>query len=317
MSATIFILSIPFRPHCTGPLIDGALSRLNVYSTSRKKDYSLWRYPTVLMNGENEVQTFERNEGQDNLIEAQTSVLHHLNIITELCSIPDSDISALDDSCTTKEQRAEFARKKSYADTVARAVDRPNVHRLLELVVHKLPRVGYISLIGELVFEKGRLRWKSVNGTYHSYATTGDIIETLCVFHSDVAQNAPFLLQPAVYKYLSRIKHLSRLSIWYVVSPISVTNGSPISENTRNFLAVLPCQLLQEHSSTVKNCNGSGVIENAASANERYTVMSSSSIAYAVDDWSSRVIPVLPHTPDLYGGFKVLRRRDGFPQRYG
>ncbi len=87
------------------------------------------------------------------------TVLHemtfaHLLRIQELCKMTDEEVLSLENSDTSRVRRAELVKKRRECLIVIKAIDKPNIHRLHELVNCTIPMVGHVSRIGELVLEK-------------------------------------------------------------------------------------------------------------------------------------------------------------------
>ncbi len=104
----------------------------------------LWDRPTINRN----------NQLSSSYLDSiQKQTVMHITMVQDLCSMQDADWQLLQRSGSASRRRA---LKKDYRDCLAaiKAVDKPNVHRLYELVYTTLPMVGFVSRVGELVLEK-------------------------------------------------------------------------------------------------------------------------------------------------------------------
>ncbi len=66
----------------------------------------------------------------------------------------DSDVLALENASTNRVRKAELAKEHRDRLMAIKGIDKPNIHRLVELVHCTLPMIGHVSNIGELVMEK-------------------------------------------------------------------------------------------------------------------------------------------------------------------
>ncbi len=85
---------------------------------------------------------------------AKKKVRAHLNLISSICMFPDEALAELDSSSTGTERRSTLEQHRKACMLAIKTIDRPNVHRLLELAHSTISMVAHLSNIGELVFEK-------------------------------------------------------------------------------------------------------------------------------------------------------------------
>ncbi len=74
--------------------------------------------------------------------------------IRDLCQMSSEDVQALQDSSLPRAMHNELLREQTQCKIAKRSIDKPNVHRLVELVWSTIPMVGRVSQVGELVLEK-------------------------------------------------------------------------------------------------------------------------------------------------------------------
>ncbi len=113
-----------------------------------------WKKPEKGRDSPSEIMHFEECNGQKYIFLLQTAVEGHLQKIQNICSMSDAESISLDDPDCPFTQK--YILSGTYRDfqTAIKTIDRPNVHRLHELVCTTLPMVGHMCLIGELVLEK-------------------------------------------------------------------------------------------------------------------------------------------------------------------
>ena len=84
--------------------------------------------PSVPVDGVEAVQFMERNGGEDYIRDLQQRAYEYVSMVNDLCALH---------------------------PRVRSELDKPNIHRFLELYVHSLPKVRHIALIQELILESG------------------------------------------------------------------------------------------------------------------------------------------------------------------
>ena len=103
--------------------LDGIVQNLNLFSELVSKTY--W-YPKLAVDGLAAVKAFNCENGTAHIAELEHSCIKYIRNINELC------------------RRSTAARKE---------LDKPNLHRLLELYKHSIPAMGHARHFSELVFE--------------------------------------------------------------------------------------------------------------------------------------------------------------------
>lgn len=95
----------------------------------------------------------EHSEGETELRGLQELVVSHLDMVAELCMITDTQVLLLKDPSCSRKLKAELARLQKEELLAVKIVDKPNLHRLRELVFLTLRMVGHATLVGELSLE--------------------------------------------------------------------------------------------------------------------------------------------------------------------
>ncbi len=114
----------------------------------------LWYYPRMNTDGYRSVELFNRENGNEKTRRLQILVHRHLEKVTAVCRMSDSDVLELEDRHCPRQRKLELSKIMRETLAAIKAVDKPNLHRLRELVHTTLPLVGYVGRIGELVLEK-------------------------------------------------------------------------------------------------------------------------------------------------------------------
>ncbi len=100
------------------------------------------------------VQRFETMQGAEYLAELQKLTEAHLKLLSQVCHMSDSAVMLLEDPGCSKERKNELMKVQRQTMTAIKTVDKPNIHRLRELVYTSLPMIVHATRFGELVFEK-------------------------------------------------------------------------------------------------------------------------------------------------------------------
>ncbi len=115
---------------------------------------SLWYIPVMEIDGPSKVRSFEYRNGDQHLRTLQILTDSHLKNVRNICHMADADVLLLEDPSCPRQKKLELS-KLHYATSIAlKTVDKPNLHRLRELVLTTLPMIGYIGRVAELVLEK-------------------------------------------------------------------------------------------------------------------------------------------------------------------
>ncbi len=120
----------------------------------------IWYRPNQEKDGVPVFINYGRNNCTSVLNRIQLLVHEHIEKVEAIFCRSDEDKEALEDRCCSRQRKMELAILHSQAITAIKCVDKPNVHRLREMVRTTLPMVGHMSLIGELVLEKAPQRLK-------------------------------------------------------------------------------------------------------------------------------------------------------------
>ncbi len=91
------------------------------------------------------VNAVKERDGRVWLHKIQKMVQSHINGPDALCAMADEDYMAIEDSSTSKERKMLLLQERNSCLSARRCVEKPNVHRLLELVHTTLPMVGHVS----------------------------------------------------------------------------------------------------------------------------------------------------------------------------
>ncbi len=136
------------------PLSAKCEQALGLVSSCAKLIAELWYYPQLRRDGFNSVQQFEEGNGTSYISRLQMLVRSHLGKVVSICEMNDADVLQLDDRRCPKQRKTELSALMRETLIAIKTVDKPNVHRLSELVHTTLPLVGHIGRVGELVLEK-------------------------------------------------------------------------------------------------------------------------------------------------------------------
>ncbi len=113
-----------------------------------------WFKPNIEHDSTLDVALFEEDGGNKYFLRMRTVVNQHIALVEGICTMPDCDALNISNSTYSRVRRAELTRERQLCDLARRTVDKPNVHRLRELVYETLPMFGHVSIFGELPLEK-------------------------------------------------------------------------------------------------------------------------------------------------------------------
>ncbi len=122
----------------------------------------IWFRPDCLRDSTDDLRAFEANFGNDYLLRIRNRVDEHLTLIERICIMDDNDALALEECTGSAASRSWLAREHSVCVLARKTVDKPNVHRLRELVLCTLPMLGHVSAVGELPLEKTHQGLKTI-----------------------------------------------------------------------------------------------------------------------------------------------------------
>lgn len=124
----------------------------------------LWFTPRLDEDGKEIVREFNNVHGTTYLRKTQTIIHDHIKLMREVASYDDEEAREYHSLKGTGGNVLQKKRKieKSLRETniVLKMLDKPNVHRLLELAYFMLPMVGSATRIAELEFERGHQAMK-------------------------------------------------------------------------------------------------------------------------------------------------------------
>ncbi len=109
--------------------------------------------PSSTIDGPAAVQEHEKQDGKSYIRSIQKLTDVHLHRVSLICEMSDSDFILLEDSACSPPRRLELIKIRHETQISINMLDKPNLHRLRELVYTTLPMVGHISGIGELVLK--------------------------------------------------------------------------------------------------------------------------------------------------------------------
>lgn len=145
----------------------------------------LWFQPRLEEDGIESVKRFNSNYGTSYLRETQLMIERHIRDMRAICTYKNDDLRQCNilkkkTGRSAKDKRKIVEARIQDAITSTKALDRPNVHRLLELAHVHLPMVGSATRITDLEFERGhqslkRVLEKSNNREAHIQAVSGAV----------------------------------------------------------------------------------------------------------------------------------------------
>ncbi len=110
--------------------------------------------PYAEIDGTKAVVHFERDGGYRNIRDIQHMTQTHILKVQKQCSMADDDFLGLENTSGDRSTRLRIEKEHSACLVSIRAIDKPNVHLLQELVFCTLPMLGHVSRVAELVLEK-------------------------------------------------------------------------------------------------------------------------------------------------------------------
>ncbi len=114
----------------------------------------LWFKPDIQRDSTLDVAYFGMEGGQKHIMKMRELLNRHVALVESICSMQDSDALQLSNTTASRVRKAELTRESFLCAQARRVVDKPNVHRLKELVYETLPMFGHVSVFGELPLEK-------------------------------------------------------------------------------------------------------------------------------------------------------------------
>ncbi len=115
---------------------------------------ALWYIPSSTHDAPSKIYAFTSQNGMRHIRALQIEVDNHLALVRDLCNVPVDEMHALEEGTVSRHRRTEILRKQASRLLAKKCIDKPNVHRLLELAYTTLPMMGHISRVDELVLEK-------------------------------------------------------------------------------------------------------------------------------------------------------------------
>ncbi len=95
----------------------------------------------------------------------------HLERVHSLCNMPDDEVLMMENSRTTTEMKHKLSKIRLHHEISIRTLEKPNLHRLLELMRTTLPMVGHVAHIGELSLEKAhKLLKRAIRQSNNKYS---------------------------------------------------------------------------------------------------------------------------------------------------
>ncbi len=145
----------------TSTLSPKFISAINLIGSCAELITTIWLKPDISRDGQVAAEIILENNGQTYIEFVQQCVQRHIHKVRDLCSMQDSDVSALDSDLTVSE-RSRLSHMHRDCLLAIKTIDKPNVHRLWEMAYSTLPLFGHMSCIGELVLEKTHQSLKRV-----------------------------------------------------------------------------------------------------------------------------------------------------------
>lgn len=115
---------------------------------------AIWFCPEPCRDSAADVQEYNNNNGTTHILQLQGKVKQHLGLTEKICSIDEEEMKRTYRGVGTKRKREQVSERQQLSQVAIKFLDKPNVHRLLELVSHSVPMVRHISMVGELSLER-------------------------------------------------------------------------------------------------------------------------------------------------------------------
>ncbi len=125
------------------------LSVIQLVSSWANLIAELWHIPDAKRDGRKAVSSFESRNGARNISRLQHLAIEHILKVQDVFSMADADINDMDNRAMDRNRRAQISKDHSATLTSIKQVDKPNVHRLLELFQTTSSMVGSIARIGD------------------------------------------------------------------------------------------------------------------------------------------------------------------------
>lgn len=136
------------------PVSTKCLEALSLLESCSNLILQLCQNPQMHSGAYPEFTSVQNGNMQTNLQRLQLLTFSYLAKIKSVCRMKEEHCALLDDSSCSRQEKIEAQKIYKEVLIAIKAIDKPNVHRLLELVLCTLPMVGQITRIGELVLEK-------------------------------------------------------------------------------------------------------------------------------------------------------------------
>lgn len=120
--------------------------------------------PNPEIDGSLAVSDFNRNNGVTRMHFLQMITKAHIDCVRSLCYVPDERVPLLEGARISKNEIAALEKQIRVSKLAIQALDRPNLHRLQELVFSTVPMIGSVHRIGELPLEKTHQLFKRAIG---------------------------------------------------------------------------------------------------------------------------------------------------------
>ncbi len=105
---------------------------------------ALWRQPSLERDAPSVLRAFDYDNGSRRVSGLQKMIHKHIMRLRSICSMQDADVLDLGSNVCSRARKSQLAKLRSSCLLARRCVDKPNVHRLLELGYATVPMVGYI-----------------------------------------------------------------------------------------------------------------------------------------------------------------------------
>lgn len=127
---------------------------LRVLESVTRLIHQIFWEPTSFLDTTEELTGFYEMHSVNNINRIRAAVQAHLGLVREVCT-PERHVSIeLNDPSTSRSRKQELQCIMNECNISIREVDKPNLHRLLELVGTTLHMLSKLSLIGELILER-------------------------------------------------------------------------------------------------------------------------------------------------------------------
>ncbi len=114
----------------------------------------LWRKPVRHQDGFAAVRLYELENRNRTIFAIQEAVNVHIKRLQDVCTMADKDVIALESSSISRSEQIHLSRQQRSCHIAIKTVDKPNVHRLRELVYTTISMLGHVSAVGEPFLEK-------------------------------------------------------------------------------------------------------------------------------------------------------------------